>query len=286
MKETIQKINTLLESFPYIKKYAGKTFVIKYGGNAMIEESLKKAFAMDMVLLRYVGIKPIIVHGGGPQIGNLLSRVGKQSVFANGLRVTDSETMDIAEMVLVGQVNKEIVNNVNMAGGRAVGLSGKDAMLIVADKKYHLEGDTQVDIGHVGTVRTVNPQIIETLEKENYIPVIAPIGVNESGETFNINADTAAGKIAEALHAEKLILLTDIEGIKIDGKLVTTLTEANIKTYIKEKAISGGMIPKTECCISALHNDVQKTSIIDGRVEHSVLLEIFTDKGFGTEIVR
>lgn len=286
MKETIQKINTLLESFPYIRKFSGKTFVIKYGGNAMIDEKLKKAFALDMVLLRYVGIKPIIVHGGGPQIGNLLTRVGKESVFANGLRITDSETMDIAEMVLVGQVNKEIVNNINIAGGRAVGLSGKDAMLILADKKYHMEGDKQVDIGHVGTVKKVNPRIIETLEKENYIPVIAPIGVNETGETFNINADTAAGKVAEALKAEKLILLTDVEGIKIDGKLVATMTEATVSGHIKSAAISGGMIPKTECCLSALRNGVEKTSIIDGRVEHSVLLEIFTDIGFGTEIVR
>lgn len=286
MKETIQKINTLLESFPYIRKFSGKTFVIKYGGNAMIDEKLKKAFALDMVLLRYVGIKPIIVHGGGPQIGNLLTRVGKESVFANGLRITDSETMDIAEMVLVGQVNKEIVNNINIAGGRAVGLSGKDAMLILADKKYHMEGDKQVDIGHVGTVKKVNPRIIETLEKENYIPVIAPIGVNETGETFNINADTAAGKVSEALKAEKLILLTDVEGIKIDGKLVATMTEATVSGHIKSAAINGGMIPKTECCLSALRNGVEKTSIIDGRVEHSVLLEIFTDKGFGTEIVR
>jgi len=286
MKETIQKINTLIESFPYIRKFSGKTFVIKYGGNAMIDDNLKKAFALDMVLLRYVGIKPIIVHGGGPQIGNLLSRVGKESVFCNGLRITDSETMDIAEMVLVGQVNKEIVNNINISGGKAVGLSGKDAMLILADKIFHMEGDKQIDIGHVGTVRQINPQIIETLEKENYIPVIAPIGVNEKGETFNINADTAAGKIAEALHAEKLILLTDVEGIKINGKLAATLTEENVKNYIKDKAISGGMIPKTECCLSALHNGVEKTCIIDGRLEHSVLLEIFTDKGIGTEIVR
>ncbi|HRX14752.1 MAG TPA: acetylglutamate kinase [Spirochaetota bacterium] len=285
MQKYIDKINTLIESFPYIKKFSGKTFVIKYGGNAMVEDKLKRAFALDMVLLKYVGIRPVIVHGGGPQIANLLSRVGKESVFQNGLRVTDSETMDIAEMVLVGQVNKEIVNMINMEGGRAVGLSGKDANLILADKIYHQDGENQVDIGHVGTVRKVNPSIIETLDKENYIPVIAPIGVNEQGQTFNINADTAAGKIAEALNAEKLILLTDIEGIKKDDKLVSSATIDEIKQMISDKVIKGGMIPKTECCISAITNGVHKTSIIDGRVEHSVLLEIFTDSGIGSEIM-
>ncbi|MDA3899454.1 MAG: acetylglutamate kinase [Spirochaetes bacterium] len=285
MLKYIEKINTLIESFPYIKKFYGKTFVIKYGGNAMVDEKLKRAFALDMVLLKYVGIRPVIVHGGGPQIANLLSRVGKESVFQNGLRVTDSETMDIAEMVLVGQVNKEIVNMINMEGGRAVGLSGKDANLILADKIYHQDGENQIDIGHVGTVRTVNPSIIETLDRENYIPVIAPIGVNEKGQTFNINADTAAGKIAEALNAEKLILLTDIEGIKDGDTLISSATIAEIEELIVRKVISGGMIPKTRCCTSAISNGVHKTSIIDGRVEHSVLLEVFTDSGIGSQIV-
>ncbi len=286
MQKSIQKVNTLIESFPYIKKFYGSTFVIKYGGNAMIDESLKKAFALDMVLLKQVGIRPVVVHGGGPQIGELLKRVGKETEFTAGLRVTDNETMDIAEMVLTGKVNKEIVNNINLAGGRAVGLSGKDAGLIVADKFFHHDGEKQVDIGQVGTVKAINPSIIETLDKENYIPVIAPIGVNEKGETFNINADTAAGKIAEALTAEKLVLLTDIEGIMVNGKLASSLSVDEIYALISDKVIGGGMIPKTECCISALKNGVHKTYIIDGRLEHSVLLETFTDSGIGTEITN
>lgn len=284
MKKHIEKINTLIESLPYIKEFYGKTFVIKYGGNAMIDDNLKKAFALDMVLLKHVGIKPVIVHGGGPQIGNLLSRVGKESVFANGLRVTDSDTMELAEMVLVGQVNKEIVNMINMAGGKAVGLSGKDARLIIADKIYHTEGEKQIDIGQVGTVKKINPSIIETLDRDNYIPVIAPIGVNENGETFNINADTAAGKLAEALGAEKLYLLTDIEGVKVNGTLASKLTSDDVDQLINDGTINGGMIPKSNCCTSALRNGVHKTYIIDGRVEHSVLLEVFTDQGAGTEI--
>ncbi|MFW5807459.1 MAG: acetylglutamate kinase [Spirochaetota bacterium] len=285
MQKSIQKVQTLIESLPYIKKFYGTTFVIKYGGNAMIDDSLKKAFALDMVLLKQVGIRPVVVHGGGPQIGELLKRVGKESEFAAGLRITDNETMDIAEMVLTGKVNKEIVNNINIAGGRAVGLSGKDAGLIMADKFFHHDGEKHVDIGQVGMVKRINPSIIETLDKENYIPVIAPIGVNEKGETFNINADTAAGKIAEALNAEKLVLLTDIEGIMVNGTLASSLTIEEVYEMIANNTIAGGMIPKTECCISALKNGVHKTSIIDGRLEHSVLLETFTDSGIGTEIV-
>jgi acetylglutamate kinase len=285
MKSHLEKVNTLIESLPYIKEFSGKTFVIKYGGNAMIEDSLKEAFAQDIVLLRHVGIKPVIVHGGGPQIGNLLSRVGKESVFADGLRVTDSETMDLAEMVLVGHVNKEIVNMINMAGGKAVGLSGKDARLIEADKIYHDDGSKMVDIGHVGTVTNVNAAIIETLDKENYIPVIAPTGVGKNGETYNINADIAAGKIAESLGAEKLFLLTDIQGIKIRDELVSKLTSSQVEEYIASKDINGGMIPKSRCCTSAVANGVHKTYIIDGRVAHSVLLEVFTKSGFGTEII-
>lgn len=286
MQKSIQTVNTLIESFPYIKKFYGATFVIKYGGNAMVDDNLKKAFAMDMVLMKQVGIRPVVVHGGGPQIGALLKRVGKETEFTAGLRVTDNETMDIAEMVLTGKVNKEIVNNINLAGGKAVGLSGKDAGLIVCDKLYHHDGEKHVDIGQVGTVKKINPSIIETLDKENYIPVIAPIGVNEEGETFNINADTAAGKIAEALSAEKLVLLTDVEGILVNGSLASSLTVDEIYQLISNKTIAGGMIPKTECCISALKNGVHKTYIIDGRLEHSVLLETFTDSGIGTEITN
>ncbi len=286
MQQYIDKVNILMESFPYIKEFYGKTFVIKYGGNAMTEENLKFSFAQDMVLLKYVGINPVIIHGGGPQINELLAKVGKESKFQNGLRVTDAETMEYAEMVLVGQVNKEIVKNINLAGGKAVGLSGKDGNLIIAEKLFQLKDNLKIDIGLVGDVKQINSDIIETLENKRYIPVIAPIGVDEKGNTYNINADTVAGKIAEALNAEKLILLTDIEGVKIDGKLVTSLTPDEIKKFIKDNKISGGMIPKTECCINAILNGVKKTHIIDGRVEHAVLLESFTDAGVGTQIIK
>jgi len=286
MQKYIDKINTLIESFPYIKEFYGKTFVIKYGGNAMIDENLKKQFAKDMVLLKYVGINPVIVHGGGPQIDSILKKVGKESRFEKGLRVTDEETMYYVEMVLTGHVNKEIVNNINLAGGKAVGLAGKDASLILAEKLYHEENGEKTDIGLVGDVKKINTGIVSALETERYIPVIAPVGVDEEGNTYNINADTVAGKVAEALKAEKLILLTDIEGVKCDGKLQSSLTINDVKKYIADGIISKGMIPKTECCISALNGGTGKTHIIDGRVEHAVLLEIFTDAGIGTEIIR
>ncbi len=285
MKKYMDKVNTLTESFPYIREFYGKTIVIKYGGHAMSEDSLRKSFALDMVLLKYVGINPVIVHGGGPQIGTLLKQIGKESSFAGGMRVTDNETMDIVEMVLVGKVNKEIVNNINMVGGNAVGLSGKDGGLLTASKIFHdVEGE-QVDIGQVGTVKSVNARIIDTLDREKFIPVIAPIGYDEKGITYNINADIAAGKIAEALDAEKLILLTDVEGVKVGNKLVSTLERGDVADYIQKEEIIGGMIPKVNCCLSAIANGVHKTHIIDGRVEHAVLLEIFTDAGIGTEIV-
>ncbi|MBP9022000.1 MAG: acetylglutamate kinase [Spirochaetes bacterium] len=286
MQKYIDKINTLIESFPYIKEFYGKTFVIKYGGNAMIDENLKKQFAKDMVLLKYVGINPVIVHGGGPQIDSILKKVGKESRFEKGLRVTDEETMYYVEMVLTGHVNKEIVNNINLAGGKAVGLAGKDGNLILAEKLYHEENGEKTDIGLVGDVKKINTGIVSALESERYIPVIAPVGVDEKGNTYNINADTVAGKVAEALKAEKLILLTDIEGVKCEGKLQSSLTISDVKKYISEGIISKGMIPKTECCISALNGGTGKTHIIDGRVEHAVLLEIFTDAGIGTEIIR
>lgn len=286
MQRYIEKINTLIESFPYIKEFYGKTFVIKYGGNAMIDENLKKQFAKDMVLLKYVGINPVIVHGGGPQIDAILKKVGKESRFEKGLRVTDEETMYYVEMVLTGHVNKEIVNNINLAGGKAVGLAGKDAKLILAEKLYHEENGEKTDIGLVGDVKKINTGIVSALESERYIPVIAPVGVDEEGNTYNINADTVAGKVAEALKAEKLILLTDVEGVKCEGKLQSSLTINDVKKYISEGIISKGMIPKTECCISALNGGTGKTHIIDGRVEHAVLLEIFTDAGIGTEIIK
>jgi acetylglutamate kinase len=285
MKKYIDKVNTLIESFPYIQEFYGKTVVIKYGGNAMIDDGLKKAFAMDVVLMKLVGINPVIVHGGGPQINTLLKQVGVKSEFVAGLRVTDGETMQIVEMVLVGNVNKEIVNNINQAGGRAVGLSGKDGGLITAEKIYHHQDGEKIDIGLVGTVQRVNPLVLETLDRENFIPVIAPIGADAQGLTYNINADTAAGKIAEALKAEKLILLTDIEGVIIDGTLEPTLRRDDIPGLIKNGQITGGMIPKVGCCVDAVNGGVEKAHIIDGRTEHAVLLEIFTDAGVGTEIV-
>lgn len=285
MKKYIEKVNTLTESFPYIREFYGKTIVIKYGGHAMEEETLRKSFAADMVLLKLVGVNPVIVHGGGPQIGSLLKQLGKKSEFVDGLRVTDGETMQVVEMVLVGKVNKEIVNNINMVGGHAVGLSGKDGGLLVAEKVYHNSNGKPMDIGQVGTVKKVNPRIIETLDRERFIPVIAPIGFDETGMTYNINADIAAGKIAEALKAEKLILLTDVEGVKIADKLASSLTDREIPDLIKRNEISGGMIPKVRCCLDAIAAGVNKTHIIDGRVEHAVLLEIFTDAGIGTEIV-
>ncbi|MEW6525726.1 MAG: acetylglutamate kinase [Spirochaetota bacterium] len=285
MKRYIEKVNTLIESFPYIKEFYGKTIVIKYGGHAMETDEGKRSFAQDMVLLKYVGINPVIVHGGGPQINTLLKQVGVESSFVGGMRVTDAPTMEIVEMVLVGKVNKEIVNYINLAGGKAVGLSGKDGNLFVAQKIYHDVNGQQMDIGQVGTIKQVNPLIIETLDREKFIPVIAPIGCDENGVTYNINADIAAGKLAEALKAEKLILLTDVEGIKIDNALISTLRKEEVNNLIVNNKITGGMIPKVNCCLSALKEGVGKTHIIDGRVEHAVLLEIFTNAGIGTEIV-
>jgi acetylglutamate kinase len=286
MKKHIETVKTLIESFPYIKEFHDKTIVIKYGGNAMTDDAVKKSFARDMVLLKFVGINPVIIHGGGPQIDALLKQIGKTSEFIDGLRVTDNETMDIVEMVLVGKVNKEIVNNINIEGGKAVGLSGKDGGLILAQKTYHNSDGKTKDIGQVGIVRRVNPKIIDALDKEKFIPVIAPIGTDEQGITYNINADLAAGKIAEALKAEKLILLTDIEGVRLKSGLATSLQVRNVPGLVKNGEISGGMIPKVNCCIEALKGGVNKAHIIDGRVEHAVLLEIFTDSGIGTEIVQ
>ena len=286
MKKHIEIVNTLVESLPYIKEFYGKTIVIKYGGNAMVDESTQKSFATDIVLLKHVGMNPVVVHGGGPQIGSLLEKLGAKSEFVDGLRVTDESTMEIVEMVLVGKINKEIVHNINMAGGKAVGLSGKDAGLIVAEKIYHFKDNKKIDLGLVGTVKSVNPKIIETIDRDRFIPVIAPVGFGEDGCTYNINADTVAGKIAESLKAEKLILLTDIEGVKVDGRLAGSLKKLKIEELIKSGQISGGMIPKVRCCTEAIEGGVNKTHIIDGRVEHAVLLEIFTNAGIGTEIVN
>jgi acetylglutamate kinase len=287
----IQQASILVEALPYIRKFSGKTIVVKYGGHAMTDETLRQSFARDIVLLRYVGMHPVIVHGGGPQIGETMQRLGLQPRFVEGLRVTDAATMDVVEMVLGGKLNKEIVAMINLHGGQAVGLSGKDANLITATKKYlyRQTGDTaeRLDIGQVGEVTAVNHSIIQVLEANGFIPVISPTGVGENGESYNINADTAAGDIAAALKAEKLLFLTDVAGIlDRDKKLLSTLDSATIASLKRDGVIDGGMLPKVDACLKSLKHGVVKTHIIDGRVPHAVLLELFTDRGIGTEILR
>ena len=292
MEDFISKAEVLMETLPYFRRFYGKTFVIKYGGHAMVDEELKENFAQDIVLLKYVGINPVIVHGGGPQIDQMLDKLGITSRYVRGMRVTDQETMDIVEMVLVGKVNKGIVNLINQHGGMAVGLSGKDGGLILARKMNVTVSDNGkppefIDIGMVGEIVGINPLIIDSLDDNKFIPVIAPVGVGLQGETYNINADLVAGEVAEALHAEKLILMTDVEGVKDKkGDLLGTLTEKQARKMIQDGVVGAGMIPKVECCIEALKGGVGKTHIIDGRVKHAVLLEIFTKKGVGTEVVR
>ncbi len=291
MEKLIEKAKTLIEAMPYIQTFRGKTFVIKYGGSAMTDEGLKQGFAQDVVLMRYIGINPVIVHGGGPQIGKTMERMGKLPAFVSGQRVTDEETMDIVEMVLGGKVNKEIVNLINQAGGKAVGLTGKDGGLIQAKKlkmakKSEDTGATEfIDIGLVGEVTEVRPETLAALDQGGFIPVIAPIGVGAAGETYNINADLVAGAVAGALKAEKLILLTDQSGIlDKDKSLLPTLNKKKVETLIKGGTIAGGMLPKTTSCFAALDAGCAKAHIIDGRVPHSLLLEIFTREGVGTEI--
>ena len=283
-----QKAQILAEALPYIQRFHGKTIVIKYGGNAMTEEALKQGFARDVVLLKLVGLNPVIVHGGGPQINDLLKRVGKQGEFIQGMRVTDRETMDIVEMVLGGSVNKDIVNLINQHGGRAVGLTGKDGRLIRAKKlmvKDTGKQDGYLDIGQVGEVASIDPELVSLLDTRDFIPVIAPIGVGENGEAYNINADLVAGKLAETLRAEKLILLTNTSGVlDKDGNLLTGLTAARVDELIADGTISGGMIPKISTALEAVKNGVKSSHIIDGRVEHALLLEILTDEGVGTLI--
>jgi acetylglutamate kinase len=275
-----EKVETLLEALPYIKKFAGATFVIKYGGAAMEEEALKKEFAKDVVLLRYVGINPVIVHGGGPEIGRLLKELKIPSRFVDGLRVTDQRTLDIAEMVLSGHVNKEIVKNINDMGGKAIGLSGKDGRLLVAKQVDNKE------IGFVGDIVSVDVDILKDISRHGLIPVVAPISDGIDGHSYNTNADTAAGAIAKAMSAEKLILLTDVEGVlDKEGALFSTLKEKEVMQLIKNKTVSGGMIPKVMCCVDAVQGGVKETHVVDGRVPHAILLEIFTDSGVGTEII-
>ena len=287
MEQIVRRAETLIEALPYIRAFQGKTLVIKYGGAAMEQADLKEQFAKDVLLLRLVGIRPVIVHGGGPQIGALMKRLGKEPRFVGGMRVTDEETMEIVEMVLVGKINKEIVGLINLHGGRAVGLSGKDGTLIRAHKRLHRTADgTMADIGLVGEVDAVNPELIRLLEEDGFIPVIAPVGVGSRGETYNINADLVAGDVAAALSAEKLIHLTDVQGIKGgDGRHISTLTKQEAERLIKAGVIDGGMLPKVESSLRALAGGAQKAHIIDGRVPHAMLLEVLTVEGIGTEII-
>ena len=292
IQKSVERADILLEALPYIQRFYNKTVVIKYGGHAMVDEELKKMFAMDVVMMKYIGINPVVVHGGGPQIGTTLKKFGKESRFVQGMRVTDEETMSIVEMVLVGQVNKEIVGLINHHGGKAVGLSGKDGNLIRAEKYYLSEDKAKdtppeiIDIGLVGRVREINAKLINSLTAEGFIPVIAPTGAGEKGETYNINADIVAGEIAAALEAEKMVLLTDVPGV-LDkkGALVNTMTDHDALGFIEDGTISGGMFPKVKCCLKALKGGVRKAHIVDGRLKHAVLLEMFTDRGIGTEIV-
>jgi acetylglutamate kinase len=291
MEKLIEKAMTLIEALPYMQTFRGKTFVIKYGGNAMIDEKLKHSFAQDVVMLRFIGINPVIVHGGGPQIGTTMERMGKKPTFVSGQRVTDEETMDIVEMVLGGKVNKEIVNLINQAGGRAVGLTGKDGGLIQAKKlkmtkRSEETGETEIiDIGLVGEVTEVRPGALEALDAGGFVPVIAPVGVGAHGETYNINADLVAGAVAGALKAEKLILLTDQTGIlDKDKNLISSLNKKKVEDLVHKGTIGGGMLPKTRSCFEALEAGCAKVHIIDGRVPHALLLEIFTQSGIGTEI--
>ncbi|MCC6641103.1 MAG: acetylglutamate kinase [Deltaproteobacteria bacterium] len=281
MQTLIDKARVLVEALPWIRRLYDKTIVIKYGGHAMTERELRASFAVDVVLLKYIGVRPVIVHGGGPQIGATLERMGKQSVFVDGLRVTDDETMAVVEMILGGTINQEIVGLVQQGGGRAIGLTGRDGGLLRVEKK--LQGGR--DLGRVGEVVGVDSSVVSAVAGEGFVPVIAPIGVDSGGITYNVNADEAAGAIAAALRAEKLILLTDVEGVKDrSGDLLRRLSVAEVRRHIEEKTIVGGMIPKVECCIDALAGGVGRTHIVDGRMLHAVLLEIFTDVGVGTLI--
>jgi len=292
VKKSMERAEILLEALPYIRRFYNKTIVIKYGGHAMVDEELKDLFAKDVVMMKYIGIHPVVIHGGGPQIGSFLKKLGKDSRFVQGMRVTDEETMDIVEMVLAGKVNKEIVGLINRHGGKAVGLSGKDGSLIRAEKYYLSEEKAKdtpseiIDIGLVGKVTSINSGLIVSLENEGFIPVIAPTGMGDNGETYNINADIVAGEVAAALKAEKLVLLTDVAGVLDENnRLINTMNNQEVTDMIQAGIIKGGMFPKVKCCMKALRGGVSKAHIIDGRLKHAVLLEIFTDMGIGTEIV-
>jgi len=289
----IEKANILVEALPYIRRFYQKTIVIKYGGHAMVADELKESFAKDVVLMKYIGINPVVVHGGGPQIGEMLKRIGKKSDFYEGMRITDADTMEIVEMVLAGRVNKEIAALINRHGGRAVGLSGKDGQLIEARKLRIVRDAAEdrpaeiIDIGLVGEVARVNLEVLQTLTQSDIIPVIAPIGVGENGETYNINADLVAGAIAGALKADKFLLMTDVPGVlDVEGKLISSMTVGEAEAAMRNQTLRGGMIPKIRCAIDALEAGTVKVHIVDGRLPHAILLEIFTDAGIGTEILR
>lgn len=291
MKQMIEKANTLIEALPFIRNFYGKTFVIKYGGAAQVDKALKEAFAKDIVLLNFIGIHPVVVHGGGPKISEMMKKLGKEPAFVHGQRVTDPETMDIVEMVLGGLINKEIVSLINSHGGMAVGLSGKDGSLIKAEKKTIKKRspetgvDEIIDLGLVGKVTAVDTTVLLNLEEKNFVPVVAPIGIGPESKSLNINADYVASALAGALRAEKLILLTDVPGI-LDNKenVISTVDSKKAEQMIEDGGVSGGMIPKVQACLSALKDGVKKTHILDGRLPHCLLLEIFTEKGVGTEI--
>ena len=288
LTEPVLKAQILAEALPYIKRFHGKTIVVKYGGSAMTEPALQKSFAHDVVLLKLVGMNPVVVHGGGPQIEAVLNRIGKKGEFVQGMRVTDAETMDVVEMVLGGAVNKDIVTLINQAGGMAVGLTGQDGAFIHAKKLLLPDKDRpeqMLDIGQVGEIESIDPQVISALEVGGFIPVVAPIGVGANGESFNINADLVAGKLAEILKAEKLVLLTNTPGVlDKDGKLLTGLTAKRIDALFADGTLSGGMLPKISSALDAARSGVKSVHIIDGRVEHALLLEILTDQGVGTLI--
>jgi acetylglutamate kinase len=300
MNKLIKKANILVETLPYIRAFSDKTIVIKYGGNAMAEESLKHKFAQDIVLMKYVGINPVIVHGGGPQIDEMLSRLGIEAKFKQGVRVTDEKTMEIVEMVLAGKINMEIVDLLNRHGGRAVGVSGKDGGFITAkpltvtawieslgmDMDPDDDSSTDDTFGYVGDIQSINPRLIEKLQQDNFIPVIAPIGTDREGNTYNINADLVAGAVAASLKAEKLLMLTDVKGIRnAQGRHISTLSRKDMQRLVKKGVIREGMLPKVHACLEALDGGVQKAHIIDGRMPHAILLEVFTHKGIGTEII-
>ncbi|MFZ8831901.1 MAG: acetylglutamate kinase [Thermodesulfobacteriaceae bacterium] len=291
--DLLEKAKILISALPYFRDFYGKVMVIKYGGHAMVDEELKLAFAKDIVLMKYVGIKPVIVHGGGPHISQMMERLGLKPVFIEGQRVTDEETMNVVEMVLVGTVNKQIVSLINQVGGRAVGLSGRDGDLIQVEKMtiYKYTGEDRppeiIDIGRVGKVKKVNPEVLFTLLERDFIPVIAPVGVGEDGQAYNVNADLVAGALAGALRAEKLIYLTDVEGVKdAEGKLISTLKVSEVEELISSGVARGGMIPKLKSARKAISQGVKKVHIIDGRVPHSLIIELFTDEGLGTQILE